>query len=633
MHRIAGSMLMMGALLSAAPANFVRPGLIIKITSAEIASDGTIRAKVKLTDPKGAPLDRDGVYTPGAVSVSFIAAYIPNGQTQYVAYTTRSQRSTITGVSAIQASADSGGVWAKTAEGEYTYTFATRAPQNADRSATHTIGAYGSRNLTEFDEGTQYDDDVFHFVPNGAKVTTVRDVIRNESCNACHHQMAFHGGSRRSIEVCVLCHTPQTMDPDTGNTVDMPVMTHKIHMGSSLPSVRAGKPYQIIGRSPADYSAVAFPADARRCSVCHESKAAQAGNVFKPNRQACGACHDDVNFDTGAGHVDLPQFSDNQCANCHIPQGEHEFDGSIIGSHVIPTQAPSLPGVKFEILSVENAVPGKAPTVAFSIKDKAGRPVRASALSSLNLYLAGPNTDFPSYLREDARTADGPGDGRHFWTFSRALPADAAGSWTVSIEGRRDAKVMEGTRKEVSVRDAGQNKIFPFAVSGPLQARRQVVSTAKCNACHGFLSAHGGNRNEVDHCVVCHNPNLVAGQQTVSFASMIHGIHSGRERAVPYVVGNTSFGEVGYPGKLQNCAACHVNGSEQLPLRQGLLPTQYPASPVGPLGPATAACTGCHASQAARAHAATNTSSQGEACATCHGPNSDASVSRAHAWQ
>ncbi len=69
---------------------------------------------------------------------------------------------------------------------------------------------------------------------------------------------------------------PQTIDPDTGNTVDMPVMTHKIHMGEDLPSVKAGKPYQIIGNSQSvyDYSTVAFPVNqdvpAGRCEFCHE---------------------------------------------------------------------------------------------------------------------------------------------------------------------------------------------------------------------------------------------------------------------------------------------------------------------------------------------------------------------------
>src|SRR5262245_46686894 len=56
--------------------NFVRPGLVITITSAKIASDGTISVNYKVTDPKGLALDPTGVSTPGAVSLSFVAAYI-----------------------------------------------------------------------------------------------------------------------------------------------------------------------------------------------------------------------------------------------------------------------------------------------------------------------------------------------------------------------------------------------------------------------------------------------------------------------------------------------------------------------------------------------------------------------------
>src|SRR5436190_18641442 len=59
---------------------FVRPGLVIKITSAQVAQDGTISVAFTLTDPQGAPLDRTGVATPGAISLNFIAAYIPKGQ-------------------------------------------------------------------------------------------------------------------------------------------------------------------------------------------------------------------------------------------------------------------------------------------------------------------------------------------------------------------------------------------------------------------------------------------------------------------------------------------------------------------------------------------------------------------------
>src|SRR5690348_17679024 len=48
--------------------NFVRPGLVFKVSSASIANDGTITARVLVTDPQGLPLDRLGVNTPGTIS-------------------------------------------------------------------------------------------------------------------------------------------------------------------------------------------------------------------------------------------------------------------------------------------------------------------------------------------------------------------------------------------------------------------------------------------------------------------------------------------------------------------------------------------------------------------------------------
>ena len=289
--------------IDAATVEFVRPGMVFKITSAQIAADGTITAIVSITDPQGLPLDRAGVTTPGTVAVSLVAASIPNGKEQYVSYTTRTQKSPITGVSAIQAAADSGGTFSQVSDGVYKYTFATKAPAGFDASATHTIGAYGSRNLTLFSLGTSYASTTFNFVPNGSAAAAVRDVVRTTGCNNCHDQLAAHGGSRRGVEMCVLCHTPQTVDPDTGNTVDLKVMVHKIHMGSSLPSVQAGKPYQIIGngQSVNDWSTVVYPADVRRCETCHQQnvKATQAAAYLtKPTRDACGSCHDNTSFES-----------------------------------------------------------------------------------------------------------------------------------------------------------------------------------------------------------------------------------------------------------------------------------------------------------------------------------------------
>ena len=59
---------------------YVQPGLTISIVSAKIASDGTISVDYKLTDPNGAALDRSGIVTPGPITLSFLAAYIPKGR-------------------------------------------------------------------------------------------------------------------------------------------------------------------------------------------------------------------------------------------------------------------------------------------------------------------------------------------------------------------------------------------------------------------------------------------------------------------------------------------------------------------------------------------------------------------------
>src|SRR5947209_11784151 len=107
--------------------NYIRPGVKIKIVSAAIAKDGTITARVNLTDPKGVPLDRDGINSPGTISMSFICAYIPAGQKEYVSYSTTTLKATLNNNPAqIQAANDSGGVVTKNADGDYTYTFKTK---------------------------------------------------------------------------------------------------------------------------------------------------------------------------------------------------------------------------------------------------------------------------------------------------------------------------------------------------------------------------------------------------------------------------------------------------------------------------------------------------------------------------
>lgn len=629
--------------------SFVRPGLRFVIQNAIIGADNRLRVTYLITDDRGLPLDRLGIVTPGAVSTSFIAAYLPKGQSQYVAYTTRTQTSPITGVSAVQASADTGGTQQQIAEGTYTYTFGRALPANFDNTVTHTVAIYGSRNLTEFDLGTQYSNVEYNWVPSGVAVTQVRDVVRTETCNKCHDPLALHGGSRQNVTNCVTCHTPQTSDPDTGNTVDFKVMVHKIHAGPNLPSVRAGTPYRIIGnqQSVHDYSHITFPQEINNCQTCHDGTASQNMNwLTKPTRATCGSCHDDVNFATGQNHAAGPQPSDNLCATCHIPQGELEFDASIKGAHTVPRFSQDLPGVKFEILEVKSTQPGQKPNVTLKITDKSGFPIETSQMSSLSLLIAGPNTDYAAYWSESVlRTPSN--NGIVNYTFTRGIPEDAKGSFTVAVEGYRNMTLQPGTTKQMTnIRDVGFNQLVAVAVTDTAPvARRMVVTQQACNDCHGSIALHGTFRQNVQYCVTCHNANWddkarrpadKLPVESIHMKTMIHKIHTGEELESDFTIygfGNTAinFNEITYPGDRRNCLACHQSGTQQLPLPRGVLPSVAQRDYINPMQPAAAACLSCHTSQEAASHALLNTSILGESCRVCHGTTSEFSVDRAHA--
>jgi len=644
---------------------FVRPGLNIQIVSAKIAADGATTVDYKVTDPKGLGLDLAGIQTPGAVSLSFLLAYIPQGQKQYVTYATRSRTSADGKNTVTVATADTGGKSVQIADGEYLYTFGTKAPATYDASATHRVGIYGNRNLTEFDMGTFYDDATLDFVPAGGKPAP-RDVVRTDSCNRCHDQLAHHGGNRRSVELCVMCHTPQSTDANSNNTANFPVMIHKIHMGSSLPSVKAGKNYGMgadgKGGFEEDWSTVVFPADARRCETCHDQKsgAAQADAYLKnPNRAACGACHDDVNFATGANHQNLPQVSDNQCSTCHIQQGELEFDASIKGAHVIPQESATRPGIVANLIKVDNGGAGQKPTVTFTLKDFAGNGVALSAMNRVTLNLAGPARDFgftsfgsdvttPGYVTESALTAGkcSP-DGTCTYTFTHAIPPGATGTYAVGIEARRSITLLPGTVKEQTVNYGAPNKVMYFSTDGsPVTPRRKVVDVAKCNGCHVNLSVHGGNRNNAEYCVFCHNPsNTDASKptpQAINFSLFVHKIHFGENLAAAgatYTVSGNDFTEVrfpvmdikGTPGDTAKCYMCHVNGSESVfPI--GLNDVKTPQGLLNPTPATTAACTACHVQQSATAHAMSQTDPKlGESCDVCHSAGAEFDVVKMHA--
>lgn len=633
------------ALSPRASAIFGPVGITVKIQSAGIAQDGTVTARFTIVDNAGRPLDRAGMYTPGPVSASLIVATIPAGQTQYVSYTTTVAKATITNnPSQIQAANDSGGTFTTNATGDYTYTFHTLAPAGYDRTATHSVGISAFRDLSEFgtyDEWAETSNDVFNFVPDGSTVKVTRAVVATAACNGCHDPLIGHGGSRKTVELCILCHSPQTINPDTGLTQDMKVLIHKIHAGASLPSVIAGTPYRIWHRGAwSDFSTVVFPQATANCNSCHTPGQAQSDNwKTNPSAAACGSCHDNVNFQTGVNHVNLPVPSDTQCKACHASQSAGDFDASVPGAHVLPNNAAALPGIVLKIMSVAATAPGTAPVVTFSVKDKSGSPVDISALTQIRVMIAGSNTDYqvgPYGLRLTEDPSKTPGAaGVYTYTMTNKIPAGASGSYTISLEARNNVTLLPGTTKQAVGNDVAIPAEYYFSIdSSAVGPRRTVVSTAKCSACHSDLTfAHGGNRGSTQECVICHNPTLVDGtsKQSVSLATQIHSIHRGENLANAYILGTTNYQKVRYPGDLRDCGTCHVNGSYQVDRIGAVAPVAGPGGFTPTTLPIAAACLGCHDDIASASHALANTNALGESCVTCHGMSGAFPVDKVHA--
>ena len=665
--------------LSEKDAQFIRPGLRFALSNPVAAADGTVSVDVRITDPRGVGLDRLGNETPGPVGTNFVIARIPKGETKYVSYLTRIDGpSSTSGRRETQATGENNGTWTPKGNGDYTYTFRNRLPSGYDRTVTHTIHLYGNRNLTEFDLGTDTADTVINFVPDGSPVTVVRDIVPQEACNRCHGQLSAHGTTgRRSVAGCITCHTPQTVDAGTGNTADMGVMIHKIHMGRDLPSVKAGTPYKWEANQNriVDFSDIGFPpgpspnVGTRACETCHynSSQAPPAGleqrrnHVTNPSRAACGSCHDNVNFATGANHASIIQLNDNSCSRCHIPEGELELDLSIKGAHTILRAnggpggwfTQQLEGVRFTIDRVTNTQPGQRPTVQFTVKNLQGLSIPLAQMNRMAFNLIERRgADNARFWSEDPRaTAQCAQDGTCTYTFNQAIAADAKGTWSVEVEGYRNKVIFPGTEKQATIRDAGLAVVREFGVTdNPIVPRRVAADYAKCNNCHLQMSFHGDNRNLLDSCTSCHNPTHTdaarrpAAQnppESINMKEMIHRIHLGEGNQRDYTIygfgsAAINFNKIAMPqgeGQLAQCETCHRPGEFNLPTEQGLLPTNDPRNPFfTTVPPGTGACLSCHQSQFAAAHAKLNTDPQlGESCMVCHGPNSTYSPARVHA--
>ncbi|MDE2150202.1 MAG: OmcA/MtrC family decaheme c-type cytochrome [Gammaproteobacteria bacterium] len=707
--------------------------LQLEITSATLGTTSTVDFKV--TDQNGIGF----VGLPASTLEVMIAKLVPgtNGDTDHwQSYVNATDTPSGVGpgtTPTIVAARDSGGTLVDHGDGTYTYTFGfdiTNVTQpvavSFDSALTHRI-AIDIRSSTL----PQANNAIYTWQPSTGATAGIpgRAIVEIASCNECHDRLTAHGGPRQDTRLCVTCHNPGSTEANSGNSLDFRVMIHKIHDGANLPSVQAGTPYIIYGfqNSVNDFSDVVFPQDVRNCEKCHDAanpNTPDAANHFNnPSIQACGACHDDVDFAQGqaGGHPGGVVTDNSQCTVCHAAG---RIAGSVEDSHLIPGKVAAAK-FQYNILSITNTAPGQKPMVKFSVTnpqnndqpyDLATDPsfTAAGGASRLAVDIAwrttedsgddfgnegsGVNPGQPVSINA-LTAATSNGDGTYTVTSAVPIPGNATGSGEVAIEGHPAGDFNGDGVYTDRVPVTSVIQYFPITDSTAVP-RRAPVDVAKCQNCHGQndgLSLHGNNRTDnVKLCVICHNPNdtdiaqrpidpdatpngvntaAVDGleQRPINFDRMIHSIHGADFRAqlgaaafVIYGFGGSvnNFGDVGFPGILQDCNQCHQNNSYQLPLRAGLLGTTVDThatevangsggkmiSPQSALQdvaaysritPIAAACSACHADAQARAHMMQNGGSFGatqsqigtafvESCSVCHEPGAIADVAKEH---
>ena len=661
-----------GSGVPVASAKFIRSSIV----SATIPEDGKPIIEVRLVNESGQPLI--GLQ---AANISFVLARLEpgiNGKSNgWRAITRRTEAfpgtptplpaSAVTGTGPTnQATTEAAtkGKWVEgnQANGQYFYTFAQSVKGiddiPFDPALVHRVGLEIRLRPAGASEFIPANNAVFTWAPTtGGAVESGREIVDNDTCNACHDNLVFHGGARFDLQYCAMCHESYSFDAQTGNTIDLRVMIHKIHR-DNLPT----KPYGIFGygNNWYDFSGIQFTQDQRNCETCHEESDADTpqASFWRTNitREACGSCHDYVNFDTGAGHGGVAA-TDDQCFTCHGPSSNFGLRPDQVHYDPLLRAGEKF---KYEVLNVADSKPGQKPTVTIRVTDPtnnnapydikaAGGPFQIGN-ASLRVDVAfSTRPDFTNTGSGSATAttgtpaqpisidfkANGVPDpafpGAFKATATVAIPAAATGSGSALLEGRPNVRIDtngDGVLETVAVPVTSSGKAFAITDAAPVPYRA-VVDINKCNDCHKQLSLHGENRaGNAELCATCHNPNAtdiarrvansscqsVTGtldDQTIDFKVMVHAIHAGA--IAGYKVcgyGNTGydFSHVRYPGRLNNCEGCHLPDTYYPPDSTVALATTFDAgdrsTPLGDVAttPATAVCSVCHTSQDARNH-------------------------------
>jgi len=613
--------------------NEVTTNMSAVIAGAEVAADGSTTITFSIDNGTGYPFVG---LTTSNIRFTFAqlrpADPVTGESTNWLSYVNRVESAPTDPnlgsgtVDMVQATYERDGTFVDNGDGTYSYTFAvnptavtTPLAVTYDADYTHRVafqisgGDYPTMNKT------------YDWQPSTGATTgiTSREMVVEGTCNACHGELAIHGGGRVDTAYCVTCHNDGTFDANSGENLDMKVMVHRIHMGEKLPSVENGAEYAIWGyrNSKHDYTNVIIPQDVRNCTSCHDAAIAEtpdAGNwMDAPTIEGCGSCHDDIDFALGqAGGHDAGAMTDNsECATCHM-------EGRLVSTrdaHV---------GVMEQIVATAAKV--TADPVAVRV-DQASGDIEVDVQIAIDgspittaMQVAGVDTDAAALLGqyrnyENGKVAINWDDGTGFQInhqeigFNDCTP-DGAGLFTCVSAGlvagitptsvvtattvdllvcmnEKDGMIARCDTPASATARVVQVPVDPIAaffnVDGTTATNgydKFAADIGSCKDCHADDKYHHGS-TELLQCKTCHNATRVAyGARIGDLKHNVHRKHIGFDDA--------------YPNNISACTACHTEDQVELPIAVN---TRAAAASYGSYMSATAAvCTACHIDEPVR---------------------------------
>ena len=550
---------------------------------------------------------------------------------------------------------------------------------------------------------------VHDFVPAGGAPDVSRDIVSVAACNECHADLSSlmgHTRSRGDVRFCVMCHTRQSgasaanvasasgaFDPATamqkadGELLGyFPVLIHKIHMGNKLS--KTGYNFYNI-----KYNELTYPKgnSVTNCSQCHAAgKAPQGGNwQTKPSRMACGSCHDNINFATGAnskagGKAHLAQADDAICAGCHGVSGPYP----VASYHTMPatadaskrTMSATISGVAVDAgtgkvtatfavsdggVAVTDKTRFSAPTFVlakltkdaggvlnwvgytnqFNTKNESLGLVKQTKGENDGVLVA--NTDGSFSYTFKLKTAAPEGDIRNVSHAHNVATASKSGGkysidgtdpanlalygkevempFAVSYEPSKTHRVAMTFQKLPEKIDA-KNAWFDFVpAGGALTETRDIVKMKNCANCHANSKLHAAY--EIEVCVTCHNPTTQDPftGETVSMENIAHKIHMGKN--LPSVVAGGSYKINGSHDYTGATFPAPVTNCAACHLEAGNAQGANWRT-----NPTKAACGACHDSAAGTAHIDANINNGVQTCVVCHGANKPYNAQTVHTF-